>query len=119
MGPTKQKAWMGGNGETALYDISKDPTESRNLARQHPEIVAELLEMAQDWGSDLPKSYDKDATAIKRIMRSEERKEGIKNNKIRKMKKYLSLSLTALLACLLFFWFKRRQPGAAVRRFKK
>ena len=36
-------------GRTELYDISKDPSESNNLASQKPELVNELLVQLNQW----------------------------------------------------------------------
>jgi arylsulfatase A-like enzyme len=39
--------------ETELYEIPSDPGESRNLAAQHPEIVAELRAEYEKWFGDV------------------------------------------------------------------
>jgi arylsulfatase len=39
--------------ELALYDVRSDPSESRNLATQHPEIVARLQEVVRAARADL------------------------------------------------------------------
>jgi len=44
-----------------LYDLSVDPSESRNLADQNPEVVAELRAKLEAWVAELPKEYKKDA----------------------------------------------------------
>lgn len=44
-----------------LYDLSVDPSESRNLADQNPEVVAELRAKLESWVAELPKEYKKDA----------------------------------------------------------
>lgn len=48
-GPTPETGATGGIWE--LYDLSADPTETRDLAAEHPELVAELAERwtAQAW----------------------------------------------------------------------
>ena len=37
----------------ALYDLGKDPTESKDLAEKHPEIVKELLRLNRQWTRDV------------------------------------------------------------------
>jgi arylsulfatase A-like enzyme len=44
-------------GDLELYDIVADPAESRNLARQHPDIVKNLSAKVEAWVSTLPKEY--------------------------------------------------------------
>ena len=46
-------------GDRELYDIATDPAESKNLAKQHPEIVKKLSAKVEAWVATLPKSYDK------------------------------------------------------------
>jgi arylsulfatase A-like enzyme len=38
---------------TFLYDLEKDPSESINLSKKHPEIVAELQQIYLAWKSDI------------------------------------------------------------------
>lgn len=45
--------------EAELYDLSADPSESRNLAGQHPEVVDKLNAKLNDWRVELPKDYEK------------------------------------------------------------
>ena len=42
-----------------LYDLSTDPSESRNVAGQHPEVVAQLRKKANAWVAELPTEYEK------------------------------------------------------------
>lgn len=43
------KAILGaGDGKVQLYDLNADPAETRNLAKERPEIVAQVLEMVGD-----------------------------------------------------------------------
>ena len=44
---------------TELYDLSVDPSESRNVADDHPEVLAELSMKLKAWVAELPKSYEK------------------------------------------------------------
>jgi N-acetylgalactosamine-6-sulfatase len=46
-------------GEAELYDLSSDPTESRNVAGKHPEIVAALTAKLAAWTAELPARYQK------------------------------------------------------------
>lgn len=49
-----------------LYDLSTDPTESRNVANQHPEVVARMEKALDEWISELPDSYLKNEKENKR-----------------------------------------------------
>jgi N-acetylgalactosamine-6-sulfatase len=46
-------------GEPELYDLSKDPSESHNVAAEHPDVVSRLTQSLNAWSSELPKSYEK------------------------------------------------------------
>jgi arylsulfatase A-like enzyme len=37
------------DAEVELYDLGTDPTETHNLASQHPERVAQLYREIQNW----------------------------------------------------------------------
>ncbi len=41
-----------------LYDLEADPGESRDLAADHPEVVSELVKLAQAWADELPGASD-------------------------------------------------------------
>ena len=46
-------------GERAeLYNIPADRAESKDVAKEHPEIVARLTKMAQEWKATLPQQPD-------------------------------------------------------------
>lgn len=45
--------------ETELYDLSTDPSESRNVAEDHPEVVARLTKTTRAWVAELPREYEK------------------------------------------------------------
>ena len=45
--------------EAELYDLSADPSETRNLATQHPELVDKLNAKLKAWTAELPKDYEK------------------------------------------------------------
>jgi N-acetylgalactosamine-6-sulfatase len=49
------------DGQFELYDLVADPTESKNVALQHPEIVKSLSAKLEAWVTTLPKSYVKTA----------------------------------------------------------
>lgn len=46
-------------GEPELYDITADPGEAHNVAKEHPDIVKRLSFKLEAWKATLPKSYDK------------------------------------------------------------
>ncbi len=48
-------------GEIELYDLSVDPSESKNLAAKNPEVVKELKAKIEKWRATLPKDYVKTA----------------------------------------------------------
>lgn len=43
----------------ALYDLSADPSESRNVADRHPSVAAGLKAKLEAWTAGLPASYEK------------------------------------------------------------
>ena len=45
--------WAFASGEWELYDLSKDRTETVNLAKSHPEKLAELKEKYEDWWAEM------------------------------------------------------------------
>ncbi|EMI18218.1 N-acetylgalactosamine 6-sulfate sulfatase (GALNS) [Rhodopirellula maiorica SM1] len=51
--PRKQR------GEPELYDLSIDPSESNNVASEHPEIVKQLSAKVAAWVATLPTQYTK------------------------------------------------------------
>jgi len=46
-------------GDVELYDLSQDPSESKNVAHQHPDVVASLTKKVQTWVGELPVEYQK------------------------------------------------------------
>jgi len=50
------------DAEVELYDLSIDPSESNNVAGDHPEVVADLTKKLRKWVAELPADYEKDAT---------------------------------------------------------
>ena len=51
--PRKQR------GVPELYDLSLDPSESNNIADQHPRVVNRLSQQLSDWVAELPPAYEK------------------------------------------------------------
>jgi arylsulfatase A-like enzyme len=49
-----------------LYNPGTDRTESKNLAKEHPEVVARLAAMAKDWKATLPEKPDPSCIAPNR-----------------------------------------------------
>ncbi|MEI8290477.1 MAG: sulfatase-like hydrolase/transferase [Verrucomicrobiota bacterium] len=45
------------DGELELYDLADDPGESKNVAKQHPDIVQKLSSKVEEWVATLPKKY--------------------------------------------------------------
>lgn len=43
------KVHRAGDGSVALYDLERDPGEAENLAEEHPEVLAGLLERLDAW----------------------------------------------------------------------
>ena len=48
-----------GRNQTELYDLSKDPSESNNVADKNPDLVQALSAKLTQWVSELPQSYQK------------------------------------------------------------
>ncbi|MHC4880371.1 MAG: sulfatase family protein [Planctomycetota bacterium] len=46
-------------GEPELYDLSADPSESLNVADEHPDVVARLRKTLRVWVAELPDEYEK------------------------------------------------------------
>ena len=42
-----------------LYDLSKDPSESHNVATGHPILIENMSATLRDWVSELPQQYEK------------------------------------------------------------
>ena len=42
-----------------LYHLADDPSESRNVATDHPEVTKRLTKRLKDWVAELPKAYEK------------------------------------------------------------
>ncbi|MEO1527647.1 MAG: sulfatase-like hydrolase/transferase [Planctomycetota bacterium] len=51
--PRKQR------GKPELYDLSVDPSESRNVAETYPEVVGRLGKSLRSWVAELPEDYEK------------------------------------------------------------
>lgn len=45
--------------DVELYYLSVDPSESKNVAKDHPKEVARLAKITRAWVSELPKQYEK------------------------------------------------------------
>ena len=52
-----------------LFDLSVDPSESKNVAEQHPEVVARLSGVLRDWMAELPQQYEKTGDSKKKTKR--------------------------------------------------
>ena len=57
----KWKLHMGSRKKqrTELYDLSVDPSESRNVAAEHPDVVARMTAKLEAWVAELPEEYEK------------------------------------------------------------
>ena len=51
--PRKQR------GVPELYDLSSDPSESHNVAEQHPDVLADMSKRLRIWVNELPDHYEK------------------------------------------------------------
>ena len=45
--------------EIELYDLSVDPSESQNVAEEHPDVVARMTAKLEAWVAELPDEYEK------------------------------------------------------------
>jgi arylsulfatase A-like enzyme len=52
------KLTLADGGRTELYDLAADRGESRDVAREHPEIVSRLGRLAREWQASLPEKPD-------------------------------------------------------------
>ncbi|MBA62459.1 MAG: sulfatase [Planctomycetaceae bacterium] len=50
---TSKKAPLTADDKLFLANLSKDPTEMKNFAKDHPELVTELLQLHQQWVRDV------------------------------------------------------------------
>lgn len=51
------------NNQNELYDIKADPGQKKNVAGQHPDVVARLQKFYEDWWAELEPTFSQ-ATAI-------------------------------------------------------
>ncbi|MBD3676318.1 MAG: sulfatase-like hydrolase/transferase [Planctomycetaceae bacterium] len=49
----------GNRQQVELYNLATDPSESRNVAEKHPDLVARLTKRLNAWNAELPEDYDK------------------------------------------------------------
>ena len=62
--------------ELELFDLSVDPSESKNIADQNPKIVDQLSDTLRDWMAELPQQYERTGDAKTRAKsRTKSRKE--------------------------------------------
>jgi arylsulfatase A-like enzyme len=47
------------NATVELYDLAADPSESQNVAAQHPEVVRAMQAKLDAWIAELPTTYEK------------------------------------------------------------
>ena len=53
----RYKIYSGDGGSTyELYDLIEDPTESRNLANQRPDLIAKMAEVLAEWRASCERS---------------------------------------------------------------
>lgn len=52
----REKQWKAHlqSGEFRLYDLTKDPSESNNVAKKHPEVAEQYLSQLKQWEAELP-----------------------------------------------------------------
>jgi len=46
-------------GEVELFDLATDISESNNVAKNHPDVVARLSKSLTAWVAELPEQYQK------------------------------------------------------------
>jgi len=63
-------------GGPALYDLSTDPAENRNLVERNPEVAARLRKTLNAWVSELPKTYEKSDQKKKRERKNRGNRKG-------------------------------------------
>ncbi len=54
MRSSKWKVMPGGEGTRALYDLENDPGETRDVAREHPDVMRRFEEALGQWMADYP-----------------------------------------------------------------
>jgi N-acetylgalactosamine-6-sulfatase len=52
--------------EIELYDLAVDPSESNNVAGEHPDVVTSLRKQLNAWVAELPQQYQKSKSATRR-----------------------------------------------------
>jgi arylsulfatase A-like enzyme len=45
----REAPFLGGGGDTYLFNIEEDPTENNDLSAKNPKLVADLLGRVEDW----------------------------------------------------------------------
>lgn len=55
----KWKLHLNRGREAELYELSTDPSESKNVAAEHPDVTERLTEQLQTWVAELPDQYEK------------------------------------------------------------
>ena len=66
-------------GVVELYNLDKDPAESRNVAEKHPDVVKRMSKQVKAWVDELPSEYAKiEKDKSKKDERSEKRKKRAK-----------------------------------------
>lgn len=55
----KWKLHFGKNNVVELYDLSVDPSESKNVASKYPKVAADLTNKLKAWKAELPEDYEK------------------------------------------------------------
>ncbi len=53
-----------GGGDVTLYNLDKDPGERNDIAKAHPELVAELTRLLDDWLAGFSPYFDGDAAEL-------------------------------------------------------
>lgn len=55
----KWKLHLGKKGEIELYDLSIDPSESKNVASENPKVLTTMKKQLEEWAAGLPQEYEK------------------------------------------------------------
>lgn len=59
---------MAGSDRVSLYDLATDPGETKDVAAAHPEVVARLTTLLDEWLASFPAYFDEAPAEFNREM---------------------------------------------------